>query len=33
MIPFSFLATSKPRPLFRWLEDNTIVREANRTQV
>ena len=28
-----FSGTSKPRPLFRWLEDHSIIREANRTQV
>jgi hypothetical protein len=25
--------TSKPRPQFRWTEDHSIIREANRTQV
>ena len=28
-----FSGTSKPRPLFRWLEDHHVIREANRTQV
>ena len=24
--------SSKPRPLFRWVEDGSVVREANRTE-